>query len=111
MYLETDEFPGCCGIDIIYDFEDLESHALDPDERKSQIESFLGELPDEKGDRLYLVALTDQQLSTGWRGVLRKKGFRQYVRFINKNTGNYVTLFGFTRSRPKAKAKAKAMWK
>jgi hypothetical protein len=63
-----------------------------------QIASFKDSLP-KRGGTCIEVALTDQQMSSGWAKVLKKAGFKLCHRFRNSNSGNYVSVLLFSAGR------------
>lgn len=87
--LEEDEFAGCCGIVVLFDFPDLD--AMDKDEKEEAVSDVSTSLTI-PGGKVTMVALTDDQLHSGWRHVLRKIGYRRVSRFCNMG-GNVVNVY------------------
>lgn len=112
--MDEDQFPGCCGITVKFDFPDLDA-CDDEAERQEDISAVMDELTIAKS-KIMMVALTDDQLKEGWFYVLRKLNYRRVARFRNGNTGNIINVYVGQhetnvpppykgKSKPKAKAK------
>lgn len=117
MELYDEEFPNCCGITVICDFERMPAgkskDAIETrKEYREHLDDMLGAMGDVSG-RLLLVSLTDYQYRGGWKKALKERGFKPLFRFKNSNTGNFVTLLGRGVNVPentKKPPKQKAIW-
>lgn len=94
-----EEFPGCCGITVTYDFPaikdlypDFENEEDRPVKRAEVLADFI-KIVGKPGNHLVLISLIDSQLRDGWKGILKEARFRLLFRFRN-GAGNIVNLYG-----------------
>lgn len=111
-YIE-EEIGGCCGITAYCDFGVFQgnyeafSNRIDEIASSSLEDYDEGYIPPRKSCIVVIITLTDQQINNRKHLVeyLKKKGFKINNRFKNRNSGNIVNVFSYTKNPISRRAK------
>lgn len=80
-------FAGCCGINILFGFDENGNYMGTKRTRAAAIEA----VQINKDDGVILATLSDGQPKSA--EILKKNGFKKLLSFVNPNSDNKVTLF------------------
>jgi len=110
-----DDFPGCCGVRVVWDFSLSEFRWVEFYESWENVNDERGDTNDTKDSFItsmkeqntaLMASLNETQIKAGIRKYLLAAGFKHLRSFINPNTGNKVFVY----YRPPAELPKKKKW-
>lgn len=110
IYLSREDHGGgCCGVDHLFNFPDLEDIEEDFGRKptlKEKIAAIEPHLDRARGGETLEVVLTRQQAKV-WERALQRCGFRRVMEFSNPNTNNILRMYLSTNNLVKSVRKGK----
>ena len=96
--MELSNFPHCCGMKIVHNFDDdyIRGEKLTRYDKDSLTEYLEDELLHQTESGMMIAAINSQQREDGIAGVLKEVGFKDLTgEFFHPGHGRWISLWGY----------------